>query len=175
MRSEKSVKIWSTARVDSFVFLVSRKTKLYETGHCFAEFRKIEKNTKIRKYEKVFRVVLRNCETMFRFVFRIFFFFYFAPFIRVSYLLLEFRTFYSNVVTFYSSFVPFFDRDARAFLKYLHSSILPCVLRSRPIVSLQTTPSSLPSPHTLSTLSHHTHSHTPSPHTLTTHFFGIIF
>ena len=63
--SEKSVKIWSTARVDSFVFLVSRKTKLYETGHCFAEFRKIEKNTKIRKYEKkcleLFRETAKQC------------------------------------------------------------------------------------------------------------------
>ena len=40
-------------RVDSFVFFqVSRKTKLYETGRCFAEFRSFrgtEKNTKIRK------------------------------------------------------------------------------------------------------------------------------
>ena len=43
-------------RVDSFVFfLVSRNTKLYETGHCFAEFRSFRK---IRN--KVFRVVSRN-------------------------------------------------------------------------------------------------------------------
>ena len=42
-----------TAWVDSFgFFFVSRSTKLYETGHCFAEFqsfREIEKNTKIQK------------------------------------------------------------------------------------------------------------------------------
>ena len=36
----------------SYFFLVSRNTELYETGHCFAEFRsfrEMEKNTKIRK------------------------------------------------------------------------------------------------------------------------------
>ena len=58
-------------RVDSFVFfLVSRNTKLYETGHRFAEFRSFretDKNTKKRK--KVFRVVSQNIETMFRFLF----------------------------------------------------------------------------------------------------------
>ena len=56
-------------------FLVSRNTKLYETGHCFAEFRSFretENNTKIRK--KGFRVVSRNLETMFRFVFSYIFF-----------------------------------------------------------------------------------------------------
>ena len=62
----------SATRVDSFVvFLVSRDTKLYETGRCFAEsrsFRETDKNTK-----KVFRVVSRNCETVFHFVLYFFF------------------------------------------------------------------------------------------------------
>ena len=77
-------------RVDSFVFFqVSRKTKLYETGRCFAEFRSFRGTEKIRKYEK--RVPscfakLRNCETMFR-----------------SY----FRTFSFKFCTYSSSFVPF--------------------------------------------------------------------
>ena len=97
----------------------------------------------------MFPVVSRNCETMFH----LFFVYFllnlkpslrvFVPFIGISYILFKCRT-------FYSSFVPFFDRDARAFLKYLHSSILPCVQRSRPIVSLHP-PSPLSSP-TLSTL-----------------------
>ena len=39
----------------SYFFLVSRNTKLYETVHCFAEFRLF---CEIRN--KVFRVVLRN-------------------------------------------------------------------------------------------------------------------
>ena len=36
----------------SYFYLVSRNTKLYETGHCFAEFRSFREtgqNTKIRK------------------------------------------------------------------------------------------------------------------------------
>ena len=65
-------------RVDSFVFFqVSRKTKLYETGRCFAEFRSFrgtEKNTKIRKKSsELFRETakLRNNVS---FVFSYFFF-----------------------------------------------------------------------------------------------------
>ena len=156
------------------VFFVSRSTKLYETGHCFAEFqsfREIENNTKIRK--KCFELFRETCETMLRLVFRIFSFKFCAyssifctfhscivPFIGISFILFKCRT-------FYSSFVPFFDRGARAFMIYLHSSILPCVLRSRPIVSLH--PPSPLSTHTLRTLSPHTLTHTIKTHTYHTH------
>ena len=76
-------------RVDSFVFFqVSRKTKLYETGRCFAEFRSFrgtEKNTK-----KEFRVVSRNCETAKQCFVRIFVLFLlnFVPTLRVLYRLI---------------------------------------------------------------------------------------
>ena len=99
--------ILHSPRVDSFVFFfVSRNTILYETGHCFAKIRSFcetVKYPKIRK--KVFRVVSRNCKTMFHFVFSYIFF-------QILYLLFEFRTLYSSFVplvefcTFYSSFVP---------------------------------------------------------------------
>ena len=44
---------WLPDRVDSLVFfLVSRNTKLYETGWCFTEFRSFRETEKIRKSEK---------------------------------------------------------------------------------------------------------------------------
>ena len=69
--------------------------KLYETGHCFAEFRPFRDTEKIRKYEKkVFRVVSRNRETMFRFVFS-------YNFVKILYFLFDFHNFYSSFVPLY--------------------------------------------------------------------------
>ena len=70
-------------RVDSFVFfLVSRNTKLYETGHCFAEFRSFReiRNKMFRETEKTFRFVVSHI------------------FIEILCLLFEFRTFHSSLV-----------------------------------------------------------------------------
>ena len=95
-------------RVDSFVFLlVLWNTKLYETGHCFAEFRsfrKTEKNTKVRK--KYFELFRETAKQSFVSHFRIFSF-QFVHSLRNLWLLLEFRIFYSSFVLFKSSFIPF--------------------------------------------------------------------
>ena len=65
-------------RVDSFVFFqVSRKTKLYETGRCFAEFRSFrgtEKNTKIRKKSSELLRETAKLRNNVSFVFSYFFF-----------------------------------------------------------------------------------------------------
>ena len=77
----------------SYFCLFSRNTKLYKTGHCFAEFplfRETEKNTKIRK--KCFELF---SETEKIISFRCFAYFplNFLPSLRISYLFFEFRTF----------------------------------------------------------------------------------
>ena len=88
-------------RFNSFVFFfVSRNTKLYETGCCFAEFRSFretEKSTKIRKksvssWKKSFRFVVSHIFIKILnllFEFRIFYF-CFVSFIRVVYLFSSF-------------------------------------------------------------------------------------
>ena len=95
--------------VDSFVFLFSfAKYKLYETGHCFAKFRSFRKTRKKRKYKKKGFELFRKTEKN-RFVsyFGIFSYKFCTissncvHFIRVSYLLFKFRTFYSWFVTFF--------------------------------------------------------------------------
>ena len=51
------------------IFLVSRNTKLYGSGSCFAEFRSFhETEEKKENTKKVYRVVLRNEKKTFRFV-----------------------------------------------------------------------------------------------------------
>ena len=93
------------SRVDSFEFvLVLRNTKLYETGHCFAEFRLFRETEKIRKYEKKCFVLFRQIEKNVSFRSFAYFKLNFLPTLRISNLLFEFRTLYSN-----SSCVPFFE------------------------------------------------------------------
>ena len=86
----------------SYFFLVSRIAKLYETGYWFAEFRSFSETEKYENTKKVFQAVSRNWKNCFVSQFCIFpfklctFSSNFKPFIRVSYLLFECRTFYSR-------------------------------------------------------------------------------
>ena len=131
----------------------------------------------------MFRIVSRNCETIFRFVSRIFSFKFctysssfcyfhssFVPFIGISYLLFKCRT-------FYSSFVAFFNRYARTFLKYLHSSILSSC-SAFPSRRTATPPPFSPLHTNLAySLTTHTHTHnhhTHSPHTFLESYFELI-
>ena len=66
---KKSLTTRSRTRVDSFeFFFASRNTKLYETDHCFAEFRSFSETEKIRKYEKSVSSCFAKLKKSFRFV-----------------------------------------------------------------------------------------------------------
>ena len=84
-------------RVDSFVFLfVSRNTKLYETGHWFAEFRSFHETEKIWKFWKKCFELFREIERNVSFRSFVYLSLNYIPRLWVFYFLFEFHTICSS-------------------------------------------------------------------------------
>ena len=114
--TEKDLEKWKKVkRIHSKYFLDSRNTKLYGTGHCFAEFLSFRKTEKIQK--KYFELFPESEKTI-SFCSFVYFPLNFVLSLWVSHLIFEFCTFHLIVYHFFELFT--FLRNV-----YLSSSCIP--------------------------------------------------